>query len=145
LLHDIRRQDDKRDATHGGRTAHWLGQNAAAIQKEWRITITNEDIRAMAAIIALHESPYTDLTDEELTTYQKYTQETDILKTADALDRYRMPKLKWWPNDAYLRLLPPAWLKQTAYETVLKSETLFLKNNDSLTSVWEVVKSNATQ
>jgi hypothetical protein len=51
----------------------------------------------------------------------------DIVKTADALDRYRLPKLKWWINDSYLRCLPPDWIKRTAYDLVVASEYLCLE------------------
>lgn len=49
-----------------------------------------------------------------------------MVKAADALDRYRLPKLKWWPNAQYVR--EPAFdqLRGLAFDLVLASERAYL-------------------
>lgn len=131
LLHDIRREDDKGDADHGRRAAQWLRENSQEIEEYMRLQFEADDVEAMAVAIELHEAPYSELTAEQKARYRKHERIVDALKTADALDRYRMPKLKWWINDDHLRLIPPDWLKQVAFNLVLSSERNFLKDHDS--------------
>jgi len=132
LLHDIRRENDKNDPGHGNRSADWFRSHAAGITSQWHINLSPEDITTISIAISLHEVPYCDFSPMQADAYQKYKAVIDIVKTADALDRYRMPKLTWWINDDHLRLIPSQSLRQLAFEAVLDSEGHYLQSTDSL-------------
>jgi hypothetical protein len=72
------------------------------------------------------------LSDKE---YLKHKEIIDLLKTADALDRYRLPKLKWWINDDFVIVIPDESEKSFAYNLVINSEKNYLSINDSVKSV----------
>ena len=126
-LHDIRRQDDRGDPGHAQRSADWFIANAPTVAKQWRLKLTDEYCMAIAAVISLHETPYGDFGREQRVLYERHQVAVDILKTADALDRYRLPKLKWWINDEYLNLVPSSAMKQLAFNLVVRSERYFLE------------------
>jgi len=104
------------------------------------LDITPGDIISIAAAIELHEIPYDTFTLGQQELYRTNTLLVDVLKTADALDRYRLPKLKWWINDEHLRLRPSLSLKQIAFTVVATSEGNFLKQSDSHASVRSATK-----
>ncbi|MFC5800188.1 hypothetical protein [Streptomyces formicae] len=60
---------------------------------------------------------------------------TDLLKAADALDRYRLPKLKWWPSTAHLRVPQIEHLRAVAFDLVVWSEAAHLNDQDSASAV----------
>jgi len=137
-LHDIRRLNDKGDENHGLRTADWFKSNLVDIKKHYKISFSGKDAEAIYSAIFFHEVPYTDLERKE--NYKKHKKIVDILKSADALDRYRLPKLKWWIDCEYLKLCPSDLIKCFAYELVIKSEAYFLKGQESQQSVIQSVK-----
>ncbi len=122
LLHDIRRQNDKGDPGHAVRAADWLRNNSQSVEDYMRIRLGAEGIATAALVIELHETPYPYFTERQQRAYSECRGLFDALKTADALDRYRLPKLTWWINDDRLTLRPPAWLKQLAFDLVLRTE-----------------------
>lgn len=139
LLHDIRREDDKGDEGHAIRSAAWFRKNATMIARAWNTKFTSDDIVAIETAIVLHETPYNKFTGKQQALYDQYSTLVDIIKTADALDRYRLPKLKWWPNDKYLQLVPSPSLKQLSFEVVVSSERAFLQSGKSYRSViWAI-------
>ena len=135
LLHDIRRLEDKEDKFHAARTADWFRQHLTEITSHFNLTLTAENIASIETAIALHEIPYEEFTQQQISQYQEHTMLVDLLKTADALDRYRLPKLKWWINDRYLHLTPSHAVKQIAYNITALSEGNFLRMNNSQESV----------
>lgn len=66
---------------------------------------------------------------------------TDLLKTADALDRYRMPRQRWWPRDEFLRVIPPPWLHRVAFDLVVETEMARLDGQDGVTAVLTALQS----
>ena len=122
LLHDIRRLDDKDDLNHATRAAEWLCNNVSRVGDYMQSTFSDEDVFAISTAIELHETPYQAFSPRQQARYCSFSLLVDALKTSDALDRYRLPKLKWWINDAHLRLKPPHWLKQAAFDIVMKTE-----------------------
>ena len=64
----------------------------------------------------------------------------DTLKTADALDRFRLPKSDWWPKDEYLVRIPSLGERIFAYNLVVRSEELALSGLDNTTSVKNALK-----
>lgn len=77
LFHDIGRVNDNTDADHGKRSAKWINENFAGdFSTEIISAVENHSIdRPESASLALA-----------------------ILQSADALDRYRLPKVSWWPD-----------------------------------------------
>ncbi len=43
----------------------------------------------------------------------------DLLKAADALDRYRLPRNRWWPDLSRARVTVPEWLPALAFDMLL--------------------------
>lgn len=78
MVHDIRRLDDNADIEHGHRSAEWA-----------EATLPNISDAAIAAVRFHNEEAPVNLDTHSLKLLQ-------ILKTADALDRFRLPKVKWW-------------------------------------------------
>ena len=79
LYHDILRENDNTDLEHGKKSSIWIAKKYPFIRKAIIKAIFNHDI---------------DI--EKISIYDK------IVKTADALDRYRLPKAKWWIKEEYM-------------------------------------------
>lgn len=72
--------------------------------------------------MALHDIPYGAFSAEQVRVYAQARQFTDLLKTADCLDRYRLPLDRWWPDTTRLRIRVPTWLPPAAFDLVTTSE-----------------------
>lgn len=81
LYHDIKRINDNEDLNHGFNSAIWINEHYPFIKTEIIKAIENHD--------------------KSLTNYNIYDR---LIKTADALDRYRLPKEKWWIRKEYFLL-----------------------------------------
>lgn len=138
LLHDIRQLNDKGDTGHGQRAADWFKDNFLKVQRYFKIRFSKRDIEEIYYSIYYHEIPYKDILAD--TNYKKYKEAVDILKTADALDRYRQPKIKWWIDDSYLVLVPDEKLKKFAYDLVIITEAMHLDGYDNARSILEGLK-----
>jgi hypothetical protein len=142
-LHDIRRCNDKDDEEHGNRSAAWVRENIQIICKAFGINLICENqLSSIEAAIQLHEIPYDNMNHMQIDKYLSHKSLTDLLKTSDALDRFRLPKLKWWIDDKYLKVKPPPWLKQIAFNCVLTSEKYFLDNNNNWGSIELLTRNN---
>jgi hypothetical protein len=73
--------------------------------------------------VALHDIPHHSFTADQAVIYRKHPDAVDLLKAADALDRYRLPLTRWWPDPDRLRLTVPTWLYPLAHDLVVHSET----------------------
>lgn len=135
MVHDCRRVHDKGDDGHGERGAVWLAEHAADVFDFFGVTRTDDAVRKAVAAVRLHEIPYSAFTDEDKADHASTSHITDLLKTADALDRYRQPKRSWWPDDAFLRALPPPWLHRIAFELVVETEDAWLQGVEATAAV----------
>lgn len=122
LLHDARRLHDQGDEDHGLRGAAWVHENAETLAPLQDLDAA--DRAAVALAILNHEVPYPEV--EATASYAAADWLTDVLKTADALDRYRLPKTKWWLDESKLKLRPSAALKSFAFDLIVESEERFL-------------------
>ena len=86
-VHDIRRHDDNADILHGKRSAEWVDQMMPGLL----------DPLSLKAIACHVDDMGTSSNELDVLL-------TKILKTADALDRFRLPKEKWWPDPARMPL-----------------------------------------
>lgn len=141
LCHDIKRETDKSDPNHGKRSAIWFKKNLKSIEKTF-ITLNRHEVDNVFYAIYYHETELSELV--HLPEYQSHKYAIDLLKIADALDRYRLPKLKWWINDDLLPLAPPMSAKYFAYKLVIESENNYLQGNSSYNSVLSAIQKYAT-
>ncbi len=132
-LHDLRRRNDLVDLYHSKRTARWFKENISSVENHYEIHLSEGDIDEIYQAILLHNKPYKDIFDNP--EYIKYKTLTDILKTADALDRYRLPNVSFWINDKHLSLIPTDNLKQIAFELLILSELNFLNGSSNVDSI----------
>lgn len=116
--HDCRRHNDRTDPGHGQRAAHWLTRNSADVASAFGHTPSPETITA----VVLHDVPHHAFTPKQHTAYHRHRTAVDLLKAADALDRYRLPATRWWPDLHLLRLQVPAWAPLLAHDLVIRTE-----------------------
>ncbi|HEV3157383.1 MAG TPA: hypothetical protein VGZ00_08585 [Candidatus Baltobacteraceae bacterium] len=140
-IHDCRRVHDKEDIGHGERGGAWLTEHADETFGFFGIDRTINQTQQAAIAVKLHEIPYSLINVFHRIAYDRSNQIIDILKTADALDRYRLPKLKWWPNDDLLRVVPPPWLHRIAFELVVETEMKWLEGMGSARAVRTILHS----
>lgn len=134
-LHDCRRHHDKDDPGHGARGALWLTQHAETVWEHFRLDGPPLRTSQAATAIRLHERPYTAFTAADHADYARAERLTDLLKAADALDRYRLPKRKWWPNTSHTRSAALEQLRATAFDLVVHSEATYLAGVESTDAV----------
>lgn len=134
-LHDIRRHNDCADLSHGERSAVWFRDNHKEVESHYLLGKKAIDIDLIFQLILLHEVPYNDIDKSTFLNERVF----DILKVADGLDRFRQPKLKWWPDERYFHLRPSQELVRFAYREVVESETLFLLSGLSEESVLKTI------
>lgn len=116
--HDCRRHHDRDDPGHGRRAAQWLAENTATVAAALGAVPRPEAITA----VALHDVAHHDFADDQASAYRQHQDAVDLLKAADALDRYRLPLARWWPDPSRIRLSVPAWLHPLAHDLVVHSE-----------------------
>ncbi|MDT0422683.1 hypothetical protein [Streptomyces evansiae] len=134
-VHDCRRHHDRADPGHGARAAVWLAANADTVWNHVGLTAAPRLSVRAATAIRLHDIPYEAFTKDDVTDHARTGPIADVLKAADALDRYRLPKLKWWPDTRYVH--EPAFdsLRELAFDLVLISEQAHLTGADGSAAV----------
>ncbi len=138
-LHDLRRRNDLLDVPHARRGAKWFIKNTSIIMDFFNVELSEEEIDTIYYSILFHDIPYKKISDDP--NYKKYKVFIDITKTADALDRYRLPKVDWWIKDHLVSFVPSDDFKLVAYHLVVSSETHFLNGIDGATSVFKALES----
>ncbi|WP_411070694.1 hypothetical protein [Streptomyces sp. cmx-4-25] len=125
-VHDCQRRHDQDDRGHGAHAAIWLAVNADTVWGHFGLAATPRRIVQAATAVRLHDIPYEAFTADDKSDHARAERITDVVKAADALDRYRLPKLKWWPDSRYVR--EPAFdqLRGLAFDLVLLSERAYL-------------------
>ncbi|MFI1964036.1 hypothetical protein ACH429_07850 [Streptomyces pathocidini] len=121
-IHDCQRRHDKDDQGHGDRAAVWLAANADTVWGHFDITATPFRIVQAAAAVRLHDVPYTAFSTDDRSDHARAEHIVDVVKAADALDRYRLPKLKWWPDVRRVRQLAFDQFRSLAFDLVVISE-----------------------
>lgn len=139
-VHDCRRLHDKGDHGHGARAALWLTDHANTVWGHFQLTPTPSCIVQAATAVRLHDLPYDRFTLDDRADHARAEQISDLLKAADALDRYRLPKLSWWPKSARIRASGFDQLRATAFDLVVRSEAARLAGVDSADSVFQALK-----
>ena len=117
LYHDIARKNDKADEGHGVRSS----------KRALRLNlIPTYDQKCIIEAISHHEDELLDVQKNELAL---------LVKTADALDRFRLPKIKWWPDKEKMQYVPSTTIFKVAYWLMLDSELEFIKTKDAQHSI----------
>jgi hypothetical protein len=120
VVHDLRRKNDNQDIKHGNRAAKWLNANSGLFGS----LIDDDTFEDVLTAVKYHNI--------ENGLIPKRAQEESgdvirILKTADALDRFRLPKTKWWVNIERLEMKDVVSLIPLARYITLRSEYLALE------------------
>lgn len=77
LFHDVGRLNDNADPRHGKRSADWIKKNLeGGVSAEVLTAVANHSL----------DQP------------ENSSVQLKILQSADAVDRYRLPKSSWWPD-----------------------------------------------
>ncbi|MFX1340696.1 MAG: hypothetical protein ACFFDK_18945 [Promethearchaeota archaeon] len=137
-LHDLRRKNDLMDLYHGKRAARWFKKNISLIENQFEIHLTEDDVKAIYYSMSFHDVSYESIARNMK--YEQYKDLTDILKTADALDRYRLPSIRLWFKDKYVSVIPSDYLKFIAFQLVIDSETKFLNGLTNVDSVLRAIE-----
>jgi hypothetical protein len=134
-LHDLRRENDKGDTGHGLRAWEYFVANRNAYSYEFLNSA--EYLEQLEVTVTYHETNYEDIPSEVLAKHQRVI---DIVKAADALDRYRMPKARWFPNPEFMALQEAHALLPLAKRLTIESEELVLNGQDIRTAVINTAK-----
>ncbi|UWM52283.1 hypothetical protein N0X72_26530 [Streptomyces carpaticus] len=129
-VHDCRRHNDRDDPGHGQRAATWLATNTETVTTALRLRLPPEPLGRAVLAVSLHDIPHEAFTPEQADAYRQAPHLVDLLKAADALDRYRLPLTRWWPDAARLRITVPPWLHPLAFDLVVESEGARLDGAD---------------
>lgn len=107
-VHDTQRMNDKGDEGHEDRAISWLSKNFA------QHPLLNQVLMILRDSSALSQ----------------------YLRAADALDRYRLPKVKWWIDDSYLEIKPTTEMKEFSFDLVVSSEQCRLNGIGDVESIF---------
>ena len=137
-LHDLRRLHDRHDLNHGLRAARWWLENEQSVSRTFHLA--HPDTSAVFHAIRLHDIPYEQFSIADRDEYANHRRLVDTLRLADALDRYRLPKAKWWIDDRKLALTASVPLKHLAFRLAIQSERRFLEGLESAEAVRSAVR-----
>jgi hypothetical protein len=60
--------------------------------------LSPSQMKAAGIAVSLHDVPYRSFSPVRQRAYRSAELLTDLLKAADCLDRYRLPRRRWWPG-----------------------------------------------
>src|SRR5690606_33857514 len=85
-IHDLRRVLDTKDEGHGFRADKWFELN----HSKYNLNLKKDEINKICKIVRYHEK-------DNINSSSKLDLEyINLFKLADTLDRFRLPKEKWW-------------------------------------------------
>lgn len=138
LFHDIKRVNDQEDRGHGKRSAEWLKENQEIIFELFGFSIEKETWKNALKAINYHEENYENIPHED-----RNDDFVNLLKAADALDRYRLPKMNWWINDKFLAIKPKPEEKNFAFDMVTFTERELLEEKSYRETVIKYIEKYA--
>lgn len=130
-IHDVARISDNEDLEHGKRASKWFLDNLDIF-----CNLSKEDIEEISESVTYHDINYENIPSSALS---KSREMIDIIKCADALDRFRLPKEGWWPKKEFFKIDLPERLFDLANKLVYETESLIVKDSfDPLLSVIQI-------
>jgi HD superfamily phosphohydrolase YqeK len=129
----LQRLNDNEDILHGKRSADWLEKN----KKIFEEIIKETNFQGVLAAIKYHNLGNNKIPKK---IHSKYSKIIGIIKTADALDRFRQPKKKWWVDPKRLKLRKASEFIPFARYLTIRSEYLALKKASNKTSLLKAMK-----
>ncbi len=123
LFHDIARTHDKGDPEHAAASADWFSEHSSEVGEFLGEYMEGLSVSRIANVIRSHDGE-SENNDEQSTWL------ANCLRTADALDRYRLPKKSWWIDDKYLEIKTDDQLKALAFQNVAATEKRLLGSDD---------------
>lgn len=136
-LHDVRRVLDREDPRHGVRAANWFEENVERVEGHYEVDLSGEDVKEIYHAIRFHAFDYQEFADFE--EYEDNKTIIDLLKTADSLDRFRLPKLKWWINNDYLKIKPSREIIAFGFKSFFYSERFALSGVEDIKSIKKAI------
>lgn len=133
ICHDLQRLNDNEDIFHGKRSADWLKKN----KKMFKEIIKKTNFRGVLTAIKYHNIENNKIPKK---IRSKYSNIINVIKTADALDRFRQPKKKWWVDPKRLELRKASEFIPFAKYFTIRSEYLALKKVNNKTSLLKAIK-----
>ena len=118
MYHDVRRVSDKDDKGHGERGGIYFRD------KKQKIFSFCTSVECICNSITLHEIDYKLIDKSKMS--KSDIIHLQILMASDALDRYRLPRIKWWPNYSRIPLVEAKYLDEFARYLVYETEYNFL-------------------
>lgn len=134
-VHDLRRINDKEDKGHGKRASDWFIENES-IFLNFLSNANTSQFNNIVESVAFHDIDYESIPKH---IYESHMLAIDIIKAADALDRYIQPKEKWWPNTNYIKIKESHKLLSICRKITLDSERLILQGMHPEEAIFTIV------
>ncbi len=115
-IHDVKRLNDREDINHSKRASDWYYKSNIKIKKKF----SNEEIKEVCLAVEGKEDKL---------------KINSILKSADALDRYRLPKKKWWLKKELVPIPIPKKVINFSKCFTVETEEQITKGEDPLKTV----------
>lgn len=119
-IHDVLRINDKKDVDHGARAAEWLKKNKV-VSKQF----ASNDLVEICYGVRYHDVALESIPEDVKNEFGLIIK---VLKSADALERYRLPKQQWWPKKELVPLDLPSELYELAKKFIQLTEQEILVN-----------------
>lgn len=122
LFHDCSRTNDNSDEKHGESSARIFEKHAQEAKFD------PKNLKRIIYAISFHDLDYNKILHKN--SYIKNKDLCDLLKTADSLDRYRLPKTDWWIKNEYLKIIPNDFIKKIAFTLTSNTESEYIETGD---------------
>ena len=120
-IHDIKRINDRKDINHGKRASEWFYKNNIRIKNDF----SKEEIKEICLAVEGKDSKL---------------KIDSILKSADALDRYRLPRRKWWLKKELIPFSIPNKIINFSKHFTIWTEEEILNGKDPLKAILDLAK-----
>ncbi len=121
LIHDILREFDIDDPNHGERASRWFLENSGLFGN-----LNKKEIEEISVAIKYHDIEYNFIPEDILL---KFGNMIKVLKCADALDRFRLPKENWFPKKEVFKIDLPDKIFELSKRLVYETEDLIINKN----------------
>lgn len=124
-IHDLRRSVDMREDSHGLNASKWFLKNKHLFKG-----LSKKEIDSIVFAVSHH-----DIYSNEKILDKEGIKLFNILKAADALDRFRLPKKEWWPNQKFISIKLSNKFLEFAKNFVIQTEKDRLAGMDIIEAI----------